>query len=96
MQDVVEDAFFRWRILHIALCDAGIHLRNVGIEADTRFSNPAAEQAEDQCDCRNDFKVDQRFDADAAHCLHVVHGGDTAHHGAEDQGGDHHFDQLDE
>ena len=43
-----------------------------------------------------DFKVEQRFAADAADLLHVLHPGDAGDHGAEDHQRDDHGDQADE
>ena len=51
---------------------------------------------DDQGEGRDDLEVEQRLDADASHLLGVLDVGDAGDHGAEDDGCDHHLDQLDE
>ncbi|MCY1183960.1 hypothetical protein D9M73_246160 [compost metagenome] len=66
------------------------------MHADARLHDVHHYQADEQGDGGDDFEVGQRVAAGLAHCLHVLHTGDAADHGAEDDGCDGHLDQLDE
>jgi hypothetical protein len=75
--------------LRIELCRVRMHAR-------TRLHHVDEDEADDQRDRRDDLKVNQRPKADTANLLHVAHLGDADDHGAEDDGGDHHANQLHE
>ena len=49
----------------------------------------------DQRDRADDLEIEEGEPAGLAHLLHVLHAGDADHHRAENDRGDHHFDELD-
>ena len=53
-------------------------------------------EADDQCQTRDDFEIDQRLDGDAPHPLCFAHARDAVHHRAEDDRSDQHPHELDE
>jgi len=60
------------------------------------MKKPRDENADDEGECGDDFKIEQGFDADAADFLEIGYGGDALHDDAENHGGDHHSNQGDE
>ena len=60
------------------------------------MKKPCDENADDEGECGDDFKIEQGFDADAADFLEIGYGGDALHDDAENHGGDHHSNQGDE
>ncbi|MNQ64906.1 hypothetical protein D3C85_793460 [compost metagenome] len=74
----------------------GVQGGRVDMHADARLHDVHHYQADEQGDGGDDFEVSQRVAAGLAHCLHVLHAGDAADHGAEDDRRDGHLDQLDE
>ena len=79
-----------------------VHFRQGGIEAfrrhnaHTRFKPVGEHQADDQCKCGDDFKIQQRFPAHTAYLFQVGMAGNTRHERREKQGRDHRFDHLKE
>ena len=65
-------------------------------EAGARFEQIADKQADRQREGRDDLEIDQRLDPDAPNLARIFDMGHARHHRAEDDGRDHHFDQLDE
>jgi hypothetical protein len=55
-----------------------------------------SDEAEEQRQRRDDFKIDERLDADAAYFAEVTHARDAHHDGGEDDGREGHADELDE
>ncbi|MNC39186.1 hypothetical protein D3C75_878290 [compost metagenome] len=66
------------------------------MHASARLDHVDDDEADDQGDGGDDFKVQQRVAAGLADRLHALHAGDAADHGAEDDRGDDHLDQFDE
>src|SRR2546430_16941210 len=60
------------------------------------MKKPCDENADDEGECGDDFKIEQAFDADAADFLEIGYGGDALHDDAENHGGHHHSNQGDE
>ncbi|MNP52920.1 hypothetical protein D3C76_1473450 [compost metagenome] len=75
---------------------AGVQGGDVDVHASARLDHVDDDEADDQGDGGDDFKVQQRVAAGLADRLHALHAGDAADHGAEDDRGDDHFDQFDE
>ena len=79
----------------------------IGILCDCRFIGRSPEAragpgdvSDDQTDrkreCGDHLEVHERLDAHPSDLLRVLHMGDAGNHGAEDDGRNHHLDQLDE
>src|SRR5471030_41022 len=68
----------------------------INVHARAWLDNVHDDQTNDQRQGRNDFEVQQRVTAGPANRFHALHTSDTADHGAEDDGGNDHFDQFDE
>ena len=76
----------------------GFRIERGGIDVESAawLHHVPNDQADQQRDGGNHFKIEQRFAAHAAHLLHVLHPGDAGDHGAEDHQRDDHGDQADE
>jgi len=78
-------------------CDfLAVQRSRIDVEADARPQQVRRREAEQQCERRDDFEVQQRLAADAPDLLHVLHPGDAGHDRTEDDRSDHHLDELDE
>ncbi|MNV62916.1 hypothetical protein D3C71_1554840 [compost metagenome] len=75
---------------------AGVQGADVDVHASAWLDHVDDDEADDQGDGGDDFKVQQRVAAGLADRLHALHASDAADHGAEDDRGDDHFDQFDE
>ena len=64
------------------------------VEAAARLHKKPDHQSNDQRQCGHDFKVDERFAADASYFLHVFHAGNARHHGAKNDQRNDHGDQA--
>ena len=84
------------RLLRVGGDALGVERVGVDVHADAGLPDVDDHEADDQRDRGHDLEVDQRLDPDPADLLHVLHAGDAVHHGAEDDRGDQHLDQLDE
>lgn len=80
---------------HVGSDFRGVQGGNVDVHAGARLHNVNHDQADQQGDGRYDFEVQQRVAAGFADRFHALHASDAADNGAEDDGGDDHFDQLD-
>jgi hypothetical protein len=74
----------------------GVQGGRIDVHAAARPHHVHQHQADDQRDRAHHLEVDQCEAAGLADLLHVLHAGDAGHDGAEDDGGNHHLDQLDE
>ncbi len=74
----------------------GVERGGIDVESAAWLHHVPDHQADQQRDGGYDFKVEQRFAADAPHLLHVLHPGNAGDHGAEDHQRDDHGDQADE
>ena len=68
----------------------------IHIEAAAGMNDVAHDQADEQRNGRNNFKIEQSLAADAPHFFQILHARDAGHHGAEDENGDDHGDHADE
>ncbi|MNY21175.1 hypothetical protein D3C86_1547040 [compost metagenome] len=75
---------------------AGIQGGRIDMHADARLDQVDDHQADDQGHGGDDLEIQQGDAAGLAHRLHVLHAGDAADHGTEDDRRDGHLDQLDE
>lgn len=71
------------------------HLARGG-EAGARFEDVHDGEADEKGDRGDDLEVEQGLDADSAQLLEIAHRGDAVDDGAEDDGSDHHLDELHE
>ena len=71
-------------------------VRRLAAEVESRMQHVAHDQADDQGEGGDDLEVEQGLDADPADRLGALDVGDARDHGAEDDGGDDHLDQVDE
>ena len=96
--DVEEEGRHRLRLgaLGVALRDLGVESGGVNVEAHAGLEPVHHHEADDERERGDDLEVEQRLDAHAPQLLHVLHGGDAVDDGAEDDGRNHHLDQLDE
>jgi hypothetical protein len=81
---------------HVAGDALGVQGGRVDVHAGARLQQVHQHQADEQGDGGEDLEVQQGQAAGLADLLHVLHAGDAQHHGAEDDRGDDHLDQLDE
>ncbi|VVN33848.1 hypothetical protein PS624_04990 [Pseudomonas fluorescens] len=81
---------------HISGDFRGVQGGDVDVHAGARLHNVDHDQTDQQGNGGNDFEVQQRVAAGLAHGFHVLHAGDAADNGTEDDRGDDHFDQFDE
>ena len=68
----------------------------VNVETRARLENIHDHKADDQSERRDDFKINQRFAADAPQFFEIAHRGNAVDDGAEDNRADQHFHQIDE
>ena len=81
----------------------GVLLHGRGIQGGGGGVDPGAgldhldhDESHQQRDCGHHLEVDQGLEPDPAQLAHVPDSRDAGHHGQEDDGGDHHADELDE
>src|SRR5258708_6019376 len=74
----------------------GIERGGIDVEAGAGMKKNGDENADDEGDCGDDFKIKQSFDADAADFFEIGHGSNALNDDAENHGGDHHSNQGDE
>src|SRR5262249_32854129 len=65
-------------------------------ETRTWMNEIANHQADEQCESRDHFEIEQRLAADATDFLHVPHAGDAGYYGAKNDQRNDHGDEADE
>jgi hypothetical protein len=99
VRDDVQDEIAEAEMFRVAcILGDGLHVEGCGIyiHPSSRLKDRCDGQSDQQGEGGYDFKVDQRFDADAAQSSCAADVGDSNHNGEEDDGRDHHADELDE
>ncbi len=74
----------------------GVQRGGIDIHPRARLYDLDHHQPDEQRDGGDHLEIRQRFEADAAQLLHVADAGDAHDHREEDDGRDHHPDQLNE
>ena len=74
----------------------GIERRGIDVHAGARLEQVDDGQSDQERQRADGLEIGQRQAAGFADLFHVLHAGDSGHHGAENHRGDDHFDQLDE
>ena len=78
-------------------CDGfGIERRRIDVHPLARLEDVNNDKADQERKGRQYFKIDERPHADASQLLHVFHSRDAEDDRREDDGREHHLDQLDE
>src|SRR6185312_3388728 len=93
MQEEI-DALLRLGLLGVA--GDGLRVRHAAAESRAGPDHIADDKTDHQREGGDDFKIDQRLDADTAALLGILDMRNSGYHGAEDDRRDHHLDQLDE
>lgn len=75
---------------------AGVQGARIDMHASAWLRYVDHDQTDDQGDGGDDLEVQQCVTTGFTHRFHVLHARDAADHGAEDDGGNDHLDQLDE
>lgn len=79
------------------LCDGfDVECGRVDVHAAAGLNDVRDDQANAESERGDDFKVEKRFDSYAAELSEVAYAGDADDDGEEDDGSDHHPDELDE
>lgn len=89
------------RRLHLAGTRIGgnrslIERVRIDMHADAGLDRVDDDETDDECDGRDDLKVEKRKTAGLADLLHVLHARNACHDRAENHGRDDHFDEADE
>ncbi len=74
----------------------GVEVRRIDVHALPRLDQVDHDQAQRQREGGQHLEVDQRAHAHAPQFLHVLHARDAERDGREDDGREHHLDELDE
>ena len=83
-----------FRLLRIDSDRFGVQRRRIDVHARAGLNHINHDQADNQRNGADHFKVEQRHRASAPDRLHAFHSGDAGHHGAENYRRDNHFDQF--
>src|ERR1700758_1845020 len=71
-------------------------MRGVDVHTAARLDDVHDDKPDSERDCRCNFEVDDRLDADAAGLMKVCHAGNADHNGCKNDRSEQHPDQFDE